>query len=39
MAWRTPTDAERAALIGTRIDVVGIAVGVIDAAGRREAVA
>ena len=39
MAWRTPTDAEIAALIGTRIDVVGIVVDVIDAAGRREVVA
>jgi hypothetical protein len=43
MAWRTPTDAEIAAPIGTRIDVertrVGIAVGMIDDDGRREVVA
>ena len=40
MAWRTPTDARIAALIGARIDVertaVGIVVGVIDDAGHRE---
>jgi hypothetical protein len=39
MAWRTPTDA----LIGTRIDVkhmgVGIVVAGIDKDGRREVVA
>jgi hypothetical protein len=39
MAWLTPTDTEIAALIGARIDVVGFVVDVIDAAGRREAVA
>jgi hypothetical protein len=43
MAWRTLTDAEIAALIGTRIDVertgVGIVVSVIDDDGRREVVA
>jgi len=39
MAWRTPTDAEIAALIGTCIDVVGIVADVIDAACRREVVA
>ena len=39
MAWRTPTDAEIAALIGTRIDVVGIDVDVSDAAGHPEAAA
>jgi hypothetical protein len=39
MAWRTPTDAEIAALSGTRIDVIGIVVDVIDADGRCEAVA
>jgi hypothetical protein len=41
MAWRTPTDAEIAALIDARSERegVGIVVGVIDAAGRREAVA
>jgi hypothetical protein len=39
MAWRTPTDAEIAALIGARIDGVGVVVDVIDADGRREAVA
>ena len=39
MAWRTPTEAEIAALIGTCIDVVGIDVDVSDAAGRCEAVA
>jgi hypothetical protein len=42
MAWHTPTDAEIAALIGTRIDVqrtgVGIVVGAIDN-GRREVAA
>jgi hypothetical protein len=42
MAWHTLTDAEIAALIGTRIDVertdVGIVVGVIDDR-RREVVA
>jgi hypothetical protein len=37
MTWRTPTDAEIAVLIGTRIDVVGIDVDVSDAAGRRKA--
>jgi hypothetical protein len=36
MAWLTPTDAEIAAVIGTRIDVD---VGVIDATGGREVVA
>jgi hypothetical protein len=43
IAWRTLTDAEIAALIGTRVDVertgVGIVVGVIDDDGRREVVA
>jgi hypothetical protein len=43
MAWRTRTDAEIAALIGTRDDIkrtgVGIVVGVLDHDGRREAVA
>jgi hypothetical protein len=43
MAWRTLTDAEIAALIGAHIDIkrtgVGAVVGVIDAAGRRGAVA
>jgi hypothetical protein len=39
MAWLTPTDAEIAALIDTRLDGVGIDADVIDAAGRREAVA
>jgi hypothetical protein len=43
MTWRTLTDVELAALIGTRIDVeragVGIVVGVIDDNGRREVVA
>ena len=43
MAWRTPTDAEIAALIGARIDIertgIGIVVGVIDDDGRREVVA
>ena len=43
MAWRTPTDAEIAALIGARIDIertgIGIVVGVIDDHGRREVVA
>jgi hypothetical protein len=38
MAWRTPMDAEIAALVGTGIDVVGIVVDVIDAACRREVV-
>jgi len=42
MAWRTLTDAEIAALIGTRVDVertgVGIVVGAIDG-GRPEVVA
>jgi hypothetical protein len=35
MTWRTLTDAEIAALIGTRIDVVGFDV---DATGRCEVV-
>jgi hypothetical protein len=39
MAWLTPTDAESAVLIGTRIDVVGIDVDVSDAAGHHEAAA
>ena len=43
MAGRTRTDAEVAALIGARINVertgIGVVVGVIDAAGRREAMA
>jgi hypothetical protein len=43
MAWPTRTDAEIAALIGTRDDVkrtgVGIVVGVLDNDGRREVVA
>jgi hypothetical protein len=39
MAWRTPTDAEIAAPIGTRIDVVGIDRDESDAARRREAAA
>jgi hypothetical protein len=39
MAWLTPTDAQVAALIGARIDVVGFDVDVIDTTGRREAVA
>jgi hypothetical protein len=43
MAWSTPTDAEIAVLIGTRINVertgVGILVGVIDDEGRREVMA
>jgi hypothetical protein len=43
MAWYTRTDAEIAALIGTRIDVertgVGIVVGVLDNDGRRGVVA
>jgi hypothetical protein len=39
MAWLAPTDAEIAALLGARIDVVAFDVHVIDAAGRREAVA
>jgi hypothetical protein len=34
MAWRTPVDAEIGALIGTRVDVVGIDVDESDAAGR-----
>jgi hypothetical protein len=38
MAWLTPTDLDIAALIGTRIDVVGFDVEVIDATGRREVV-
>jgi hypothetical protein len=38
MALLTPTDAEVAALIGARIDVVGFDVDVIDATGRREVV-
>jgi hypothetical protein len=38
MAWLTPTDADIAALIGTRIDVVGFDVDVIDGTGRREVV-
>jgi hypothetical protein len=36
MPWRTPTDAKIAALIGTRIDVVGSDVDESDAAGCRE---
>jgi hypothetical protein len=36
MAWRTPTDAQIAAPIGTRIDVVGIDIDESDAAGRHE---
>jgi hypothetical protein len=39
MAWLIQTDAEIAALIGARIDVICFDVHVIDAAGRREAVA
>jgi hypothetical protein len=39
MAWRTPTDAEIAALIGTRIDGVGIDADESDAAGRCEVAA
>jgi hypothetical protein len=43
MAWRKLTNAEIAALIGSRDDVahtgVGIVVGVIDDNGRREMVA
>jgi hypothetical protein len=39
MAWLTPTDAEIAALIGARIDVVRFDVHVIDAAGRPEVAA
>ena len=39
MAWLIPTDAEIAALIGARIDVVGFDVDVIDTTGGREAVA
>jgi hypothetical protein len=39
MARPTPTDAEIMALTGARIDLVGIVVSVIDAAGRREVVA
>jgi hypothetical protein len=39
MAWLKPTDAETAALIGARIDVVAFDVNLIDATGRREAVA
>lgn len=47
MAWRTPTDAETAALIGTRIDGardvertgVGIVADVLDNDGGREVVA
>jgi hypothetical protein len=39
MAWRASTDPKIAALIGARIDVVGLVVGRIDAAGRREEVA
>jgi hypothetical protein len=35
MAWRTPTDAEIAALVGPRIDVART----LGAAGRREAAA
>jgi len=39
MAWLTPTEADVAALIGTRLDRVGIDADVIDAAGRREVAA
>jgi hypothetical protein len=39
MAWVTPADAEGAALIGARIDIVGFDVDVIDASRGREAVA
>jgi hypothetical protein len=39
MAWLTPTDEEIAALIGARIDVVGVDVDVIDAIGGRGVVA
>ena len=39
MAWLTPTDAEIAALIGARINVVGFGVDGIDPTGGREAVA
>ncbi len=39
MAWRTPTNAGIAALIGARIDIVGILVGVIGDDDRREAAA
>jgi hypothetical protein len=39
MAWLTPTDAEIAAPIGARIDVVAFEVNLFDTAGRREAVA
>jgi hypothetical protein len=39
MTWLTPTDAEIAAPICARIDVVGFDVEVIDAAGGREVVA
>jgi hypothetical protein len=39
MPWRTPTDAQIGAPIGTRIDVAGVVVDMIDAAGRREAAA
>jgi hypothetical protein len=39
MAWLTATDAEIEALIGARMDVVGLVVGVIDAASRREVAA
>jgi hypothetical protein len=39
MARPTPTDAQIAALIGARIDVVDFDADVIDATGRREVVA
>jgi hypothetical protein len=40
MAWSTPTDAEIAVLIGTRIDVDPTDImGVIDEDGRREVMA
>ena len=43
MAWRTLTSAAIAALIGTRIDIecvgIGIVVGVIDDDSRHEVVA
>jgi hypothetical protein len=43
MAWSTPSDAEIAVLIATRINVertgVGIVVGLIDNDGRREVMA
>jgi hypothetical protein len=39
MAWRTPMDPKIAALIGARIDVVGVAGDVIDTCAHREVVA